>query len=57
MYVVGPLTYTDGFNVTYAIGVVSWGGECGDSMKSGVYANVYTEIDWIRKNMNKRYKC
>ena len=57
MYVVGPLMYTDGFNVTYAIGVVSWGGECGDSMKSGVYANVYTEIDWIRKNMNKRYKC
>ena len=52
----GPLTYTTGLS-TYAVGVVSWGMECGDPGKIGVYARVTSAMQWIHKNMNKTYKC
>ena len=53
---IGPLTYTHN-GITYAIGVVSFGGKCGDPGKFGVYAKISSVLDWIKKNMNKRYRC
>lgn len=43
----GPLVLDD-----LQIGVVSWGEECGDRSKPGVYMNVSKYLPWIRKVTN-----
>ncbi len=48
-YIAGPLTYNDG-DLTYLVGVVSWGFGCADRATPGVYARVASVLDWIKEN-------
>ena len=59
-FLLGPLTYTrryGKYGKAYAVGVVSFGFECGNPEQPGIYARVTSQIKWIRKHMRKRYRC
>lgn len=43
----GPLVASDGRLSLYLFGVVSWGDQCGETGKPGIYANVARHYDWI----------
>lgn len=43
----GPLVGFDQLNNMFLLGVVSWGEQCGDTAKPGVYASVPQYLDWI----------
>ncbi|XP_040822792.1 transmembrane protease serine 11E-like [Ochotona curzoniae] len=43
----GPLVSPDPRNIWYLVGVVSWGDECGQPNKPGVYTRVTALRDWI----------
>lgn len=43
----GPLVAYDSRLSLYLFGVVSWGDQCGETGKPGIYANVARHYDWI----------
>ncbi|KAM6220909.1 transmembrane protease serine 11E-like [Rhynchocyon petersi] len=43
----GPLVSPDARDIWYLAGIVSWGDECGQPNKPGVYTKVTTFRDWI----------
>uniref|UniRef100_A0A9L0S6B4 Transmembrane protease serine 11E n=4 Tax=Equus TaxID=9789 RepID=A0A9L0S6B4_HORSE len=43
----GPLVSSDARDIWYLAGIVSWGDECGQPNKPGVYTNVAAFRDWI----------
>nr|XP_017203011.1 transmembrane protease serine 11E [Oryctolagus cuniculus] len=43
----GPLVTSDPRNIWYIAGIVSWGDECGQPNKPGVYTRVTALRDWI----------
>lgn len=43
----GPLVSSDARDIWYLVGIVSWGEECGQPNKPGVYTRVTAFRDWI----------
>ncbi|XP_006873847.1 PREDICTED: transmembrane protease serine 11B-like protein-like [Chrysochloris asiatica] len=43
----GPLVYPNSRNIWYLVGIVSWGTECGQINKPGVYTRVTSYRNWI----------
>ncbi|XP_004681516.1 PREDICTED: transmembrane protease serine 11E [Condylura cristata] len=43
----GPLVTSDARDIWYLVGIVSWGDECGQPNKPGVYTKVTAFRDWI----------
>ncbi|XP_040823057.1 transmembrane protease serine 11B-like protein [Ochotona curzoniae] len=43
----GPLVYPNSRNIWYLVGIVSWGTECGQLNKPGVYTRVTSYRNWI----------
>jgi len=37
------------------IGLVSWGDDCVDTAKAGVYSRISSAYEWIKENINKSY--
>ncbi|XP_018021665.2 uncharacterized protein LOC108677872 [Hyalella azteca] len=53
----GPLMREDDRGRVVQLGVVSWGLECGDPNKPGVYARVSKYISWIRSLVHDAPQC
>lgn len=45
----GPLVQEDSRRLWFVVGIVSWGYQCGQPNKPGVYTRVTTYRDWIRQ--------
>lgn len=43
----GPLVHPNSRNIWYLVGIVSWGEECGEVNKPGVYMRVTAYRNWI----------
>ncbi|WP_373414838.1 serine protease [Ensifer aridi] len=50
----GPLVAFDQLNNIFLLGVVSWGEQCGDTAKPGVYASVPQHLSWIEDVVSKQ---
>uniref|UniRef100_A0A915HLB1 Peptidase S1 domain-containing protein n=2 Tax=Romanomermis culicivorax TaxID=13658 RepID=A0A915HLB1_ROMCU len=49
----GPLVYYNStFKQFFTVGVVSWGDDCGEPLKPGVYSRISKAYDWIFSYLN-----